>query len=204
MKKISIFGKSTVDEFSFDYHLIRELSYQLVKNNYSCCHGGYAGGIMQAAADGAHQACLDFCKDQKIHNIGVPEERFDKEWPRVPNSFFTDTAIDIYDRLRTITSSDVFIVSSKGGDGTLLEVDIVIHENTINEYLGKSTKPMIFLEGKDKKWSKLFSARLQHLDISKKDRKDYPWCIFIDISHKQISKSVKEVFEKINQAAQAI
>ena len=183
-KQISIFGKSTVDEKKLSYQIIKELSYQLVLDKNTCMHGGYAGGIMQAVADGAQKA-IEIHDLENNLNIGVPEERFDEKWPRVPKATFTEPAIDIYSRLRIITQSDIFVIAPDGGEGTLLEADIVIHENSINELLGKPVKPIIFIEGSDKKWTNLFQARLDNLDISKKSIGQYPWVSFIQYSDNQ-------------------
>jgi predicted Rossmann-fold nucleotide-binding protein len=198
-KQISIFGKSTVNENTQSYKIIKQLAYQLVSGENICMHGGYAGGIMQAVADGAQEAINTYGLDGNL-NIGVPEERFDKQWPRVPIAIFTEPAIDIYDRLRTITQSDIFIVAPDGGDGTSLEADIVIHENSINELLGKPVKPIIFIEGADKKWTNLFQARLDNLDISKSSINDYSWVSFIRYSNNDhIKNVVTTILNKINQ-----
>lgn len=200
MKKISIFGKSTVAETDFDYQVIKKLSKKLVEHKYTCVHGGYAGGIMQAVADGAHEAVVELSLEESRYNIGVPEKRFDEKWPRVSHAHFTEAADDIFSRLKMITDSDVFVVAPAGGDGTFLEADIVIHENTINHLLGKPVKPIIFIEGGDKKWIHLFNARLQHLDISKRDVSDYSYVHFISYEEQDSLDSVSDkILEKINQ-----
>lgn len=199
MKKISIFGKSTVNEDEKGYHIVNHLAYELVSRGNACIHGGYAGGIMQAVSDGAQRAIIEHHLLDNL-NVGVPECRFDENWPRVSVSTFTEPAIDIYDRLRTITQSDVFVVAPFGGDGTLLEADIVIHENTINELLGKPIKPIIFIEDQSNKWTNLFQARLDNLDISKRTFEDYSWAHFIQYSREdEIKDVVKRITEKINQ-----
>lgn len=199
MKKISIFGKSTVEKSEKSYQIIKELAYQLAKNNCTCIHGGYAGGIMEAVSEGAQKAINNYGLDLNL-NIGVPEIRFDKKWPRVPEAVFTEPAIDIYSRLKKITESDLFIVAPSGGDGTLLEADIVIHENLINELLNKPIKPIIFIEGEDKKWTHLFNARLRNLDISKTSIYDYPWVLFVQYSElENVNTIADSVIKKINQ-----
>lgn len=191
-KQISIFGKSTVSQEKKSYQLIEELSYELVKNDYACVHGGYAGGIMQAVADGANKASIKFNKEQRTFNRGIPEKRFDEKWPRVPKAHFDEASEDIYSRLKSITLSDMFIAAPDGGDGTLLETDIVIHENTINELLGIKVKPIIFIEGEDRKWSKIFQNRLENLDISKRNVSDYPWVYFVQYSENETNASIIE------------
>lgn len=198
-KQISIFGKSTVGESKKSYQIINQLAYEIVSRGNICMHGGYAGGIMQAVSDGAQRAIDDYGLENTL-NIGVPEERFDQKWPRVPVATFTDSAIDIYSRLKIITQSDLFIVAPSGGDGTLLEADIVIHENSINELLGKPTKPIIFIEGKDKKWTNLFQARLDNLDISRRSVNEYSWLSFIQYSEvDQVGNIVNTILDKISQ-----
>ncbi len=196
-KQISIFGKSTVKESKKSYQIIKEVAQRLVLEGCICMHGGYSGGVMQAVADGAQLAIQENHLDPGL-NIGVPEQRFDKKWPRVPFATFTEPASDIYDRLRTLMTSDVFIVAPDGGEGTFLELDIAIHENSINQLLGKPTKPIICLEGEDKKWTNLFISRLRYLDISKREEGQYPWISFIDCSGYGVSELVDIIVNKIN------
>ncbi|MAQ77277.1 hypothetical protein CL684_02015 [Candidatus Campbellbacteria bacterium] len=198
-KRISIFGKSTVHENEMSYKIIKELAYRLVTDGNVCMHGGYAGGIMQAVSDGA-QSAIDECNLDINLNIGVPEIRFDEKWPRVPTATFTEPAIDIYDRLRIITQSDIFVVAPSGGDGTLLELNIVIHENTINELLGKPVKTIVCIEGPDNKWSNLFQSRLDNLDISKNMVTQYSWISFIKYGNQDsVDQIVHQIIKKINQ-----
>lgn len=199
MKKISIFGKSTVEKTEKSYQIIKGLAYQLVKNNHICVHGGYAGGIMEAVSEGAQRAIDEngLCPNL---NIGVPELRFDQKWARVPEAVFTEPATDIYSRLKMIMESELFIVAPSGGDGTLLEADIVIHENLINELLNKPIKPIIFIEGEDKKWTHLFNSRLENLDISKTSIDDYSWVAFVQYSELESYSAIMDrVMKKINQ-----
>lgn len=182
------------------YKLIKELSYTLVKNNYACMHGGYSGGIMEAVADGAYKACKEDKKQQSIFNIGVPEVRFDEKWSRVKNAHFTKAAKDIFERLKTITQSDLFIVAPFGGDGTFLELDLIIHENIINEILNKPIKQIIFIEDQNMQWSNLFAARLDNLNISKRNKSDYPWAHFISFDdNSDNSMIILNILEIIKQ-----
>jgi hypothetical protein len=99
---------------------------------------------MQAVSEGAQEAIDEGNLSPKL-NLGIPQERFDHDWPRVANATFSEPAADIFDRLRLVTSGDIVIVAPIGGDGTALELDIVIHENLLAEYTGAPIKPIILL-----------------------------------------------------------
>ena len=159
MKTISFFGKSTVDENTSEYKITKQLAREVVRAGFGVIHGGYAGGIMQAVSEGAQEAIEEGNLLPKL-NLGIPEERFDQDWPRVSNATFSKPAADIFDRLRLVTSGDIVIVAPVGGDGTALELDIVIHENLLAEYTGAPIKPIIFLlteTGTD--WKKFLESR---------------------------------------------
>lgn len=159
MKKISIIGKSTVDKNSSEFKLVQELARRLVLSGSGVIHGGYAGGMMEAVSNGAHEAIQEKGLPREL-NLGIPEERFDKDWPRVEGARFSDPSKDIFDRLRLVTAGDVVVVAPIGGDGTALEVDIVIHENLLAKYSGEKIKPIIFLETENgTPWKEFVSSR---------------------------------------------
>ena len=159
MKTISFFGKSTVDENTIEYKITKQLAKEVVRAGFGVIHGGYAGGIMQAVSEGAQEAIEEGDLSPNL-NLGVPEKRFDQDWPRVSKATFSKPAPDIFDRLRLVTSGDIVIVAPIGGDGTALELDIVIHENLLAEYTGTPIKPIVFLftqTGTD--WKKFLESR---------------------------------------------
>ncbi len=189
MKKISIIGKSTVDKNSSEFKLVQELARRLVLSGLGVIHGGYAGGMMEAVSNGAYEAIQEKGWPQEL-NLGIPEERFDKDWPRVEGAHFSEPAKDIFDRLRLVTSGDCVVVAPIGGDGTALEVDIVIHENLLAKYSGEKIKPIIFLETENgTKWKEFISSRNLLTTSEKILEKD--WIYFVE--------SVDDIINLINK-----
>lgn len=192
MKKISIIGKSTVDSNSQEFKMIHSLAKKLVENGRGVIHGGYAGGIMEAVSNGAHEAIQENNLSKEF-NLGIHEERFDKDWPRVEGAHFSDPSKDIFDRLRLVTAGDVVVVAPIGGDGTALEVDIVIHENLLTKYSGEKIKPVIFLETENgTKWKEFISSRNLLATSEKILEKD--WIYFV--------KNIDDIITIINNHTQ--
>lgn len=185
MKTISFFGKSTVDENTIEYITTKQLAKEVVRVGFGVIHGGYAGGIMQAVSEGAQEAIEEENLSPKF-NLGIPEERFDKDWSRVSKAVFSKPAADIFDRLRLVTSGDIVIVAPIGGDGTALELDIAIHENLLTEYTGAPIKPIIFLlteTGTD--WKKFLESR--SLLATNANIFEKGWLYFADSSEQVMS-----------------
>ena len=187
MKKVSIIGKSAVDSNTQEFKMVHSLAKKLVESGFGVIHGGYAGGMMEAVSNGANEAIQENGLSKEF-NIGIPEERFDKDWPRVESAHFSDPSKDIFDRLRLVTAGDVVVVAPIGGDGTALEVDIVIHENLLTKYSGEKIKPIIFLETKQgTKWKEFISSRNLLATSEKVLEKD--WIYFVS--------SVEEVIDLV-------
>lgn len=177
MKKVSIIGKSTVDKNLKEFKMMQDLSKKLVSSGIGVIHGGYAGGIMEAVSNGANEAIQEKCLSKEF-NVGIPEERFDKDWPRVIGASFSNPAQDIFDRLRMVTAGDAVVVAPIGGDGTALEIDIIIHENLLAKYSGQKIKPIIFIETEHgTKWKEFISGRNLLATSEKVLEKD--WVYFV-------------------------
>ncbi len=185
MKKVSIIGKSTVESSSQEFKMVQDLAKKLVESGLGVIHGGYAGGIMEAVSSGANEAIRENGLSPEL-NLGIPEERFDKDWPRVEGAYFSDPAKDIFDRLRLVTAGDVVVVAPIGGDGTALEADIIIHENLLTKYSGEKIKPIIFLETKNgTPWKEFISSRNLLATSEKILEKD--WIYFVESTEDAIS-----------------
>jgi predicted Rossmann-fold nucleotide-binding protein len=179
-KYVSIFGKSTVDNGSREYQFTEEVTRYLIENDLGVIHGGYAGGIMQAVADTADK----ILKEKGLpleRNIAVPQIQHDGAgWARVQNASFTVPAEDIYSRLRNVAGhSDIAIIAPLGGDGTMLELTVVWHENVLAKYTGSTVVPVIVLQtenGTD--WKKIIETLVIELDNSTNSLEELNWVHF--------------------------
>lgn len=179
-KYFSIFGKSTVDNQSREYQFTEEVTKFLIEEGFGVIHGGYAGGIMQAVSDTAYQTIMTngFPLER---NIAVPQVQHDATgWDRVQNAFFMEPAKDIYSRLRDVSGhSSVAIVAPLGGDGTMLEFNIVWHENVLAKYTGDTIVPIIILQtenGTD--WKSILETLVTRLDNSINSLDEIEWVYF--------------------------
>lgn len=179
-KYISIFGKSTVDSNSHEYKLTADVTRYLIENDYGVIHGGYAGGIMQVVADEAHKVLVE--KELPLErNIAVPQIQHDGAgWARVENASFTEPASNIFARLRNVAGhSDIAVVAPLGGDGTMLEVTVVWHENVIAKYTGTPIVPLVVLQtagGTD--WKGIMETLVEKLDTSTNSLEEFDWLHF--------------------------
>lgn len=114
MKKVSIFGGG-YPKITQEYLDTVEIAKRFTKAGYIIKTGGYSG-IMEAANKG--------CYENNGHSIGVVCATFKST---KGNEYLTDKIVanDLFDRLRILLDSDVFIVQ-KGGIGTLAEVFILL------------------------------------------------------------------------------
>ncbi|MCC7436653.1 hypothetical protein IT402_02130 [Candidatus Nomurabacteria bacterium] len=193
-KFASVLGKSTIDPDTEEYKSIENITKILLKHGYGIIHGGYAGGAMQATSDTANQYISANSLPREF-NIGVPQKQHDGLWDRVENACFTEVSNDIFERLKIVTSGDIVVICPLGGDGTELEETIIFHENIVkmgmNKYGGANEKmtPLIFFQTPNgTNWKKLIQEKMNILDVSIRDPKEYNWLYFV--------KSIKE-FEKI-------
>lgn len=186
---IGIIGKSTVSKEDPPYIFIEELAYRLASAGCSIRHGGYSGGIMEAAARGAARAISE-SSFGNVLSIGIPEKRFDLDYPRTSDTQFIEPAEDICERLRgIILDSECIIVSPKGGDGTMLELQLAIHENRLGKYAGM-IRPIIICElTGGTPWSALIDHQLKELDNGIAGMEDCPWM--------RIANSVDDVMREI-------
>jgi predicted Rossmann-fold nucleotide-binding protein len=191
-KFVSIFGKSTVRPDSQSYIFTKEITRHLIENGYGVIHGGYAGGLMQAVADEAHETLIRL-KLPKERNIAIPQTQHDSVgWKRVPNAMFTKPALDVYDRLRTmVTNSDFVVIGPRGGDGTMLELITVWHENVIAEASHGKVTPIVVLESNEgTDWRRILSTLVDSLDNSYASMNDIPWLHFAR-NNEDITKYLK-------------
>lgn len=174
-KTIAIIGKSTVPKDNPSYIFSKELSYQLVKKGYAIRHGGYAGGIMEAVSDGAARAIKESGLDPNL-NTGIPEARFDTDYERTKGEIFLNPSKDICERLNNIIlKSDYIVVSPRGGDGTMLELQLAIHENMLGKYTGV-IRPIIVCElPEETEWTSILNTQLKYLDNGIQSIDDCPW-----------------------------
>lgn len=179
-KKVAILGKSTVNPTHPAYIFTKELAYLLVKEGKQVLHGGYQGGVMQAVAKGAYDAAVEL-KTAKVLSIGVPEQRFDRNWQRTKNTTFLAPALDICERLRHIVlDADAIVIAPQGGDGTMLELQLAMHENLLaqNE---KQIKPIVICQLPNcTNWKEILNMQLSLLDKGLHSTKDLPWLRFAD------------------------
>lgn len=174
IKTISIIGKSTLPTNNASYQFSEKLAYELMRGGFTIVHGGYAGGIMEAVSTGASRAITKFGLSKQL-NMGVPEERFDANYTRTNGGYFTKPAKDICDRLRTIIlNSDCIVVAPRGGNGTMLELQLAIHENTLSAYTG-IIRPIIACElPGETPWSDILETQIKNLDNRFRSIKDIP------------------------------
>lgn len=174
----SLFGKSVIDENSPEYAAIKEITKYLLSEGFGVMHGGYVGGAMSAINDMATEVIKENGLSPYLH-IAVPQKDHDENWERVKDAQFTNTADDIFDRLRMITTSDIAVVLPKGGIGTQLEWTTVFHENQIKEYLKRKVQPLIFYitEG-GTQWDDIVKNILKNLDM-KEQSTGSDWVHFV-------------------------
>ena len=200
----SILGKSTISKESEEYATISRFSEILLENGYGIIHGGYTGGAMSAASDSANHYINKHNLSQCL-NIAVPQKQHDNLWERVREAQFTDTAEDIFQRLKIVTSGDIAIVCPQGGDGTELEETIVFHENVIHEEMNKhgghneKVTPLIFFQTKNgTDWKCLIETKIKVLDILVKNMSDYKWLHFVN-SFEEFEKIIKDIKKELGQ-----
>ncbi len=183
----SVFGKATIPTDHAAYKMIEGATQILLENGYGILHGGYDGGAMSAASNTAARYIKEHNLPKEL-NIGVPQLQHDGLWARVTDATFTDSAEDIYDRMKIITSSDIAVVSPLGGDGTELEETIVFHENVVRERVVKETHdnsyppiPLVFLLIPGcTDWKKILDVKAACLATNVKDLEACPWIHFVD------------------------
>lgn len=175
----SLFGKSVIDENSSEYLTIKEMTKFLLENGFGVMHGGYVGGAMSAVNDMATEVITKNNLSPFLH-IAVPQKDHDENWERVKGAQFTNTADDIFDRLRMITTSDIAVVLPKGGIGTQLEWTTVFHENQIKEYLKRKVQPLIFFTTPNgTNWKEIVSNILKNLDM-KEQSSGNEWVYYVN------------------------
>lgn len=177
-KFVSIFGKSTVARESTDYTLVQEVVRLLIENDYGVMHGGYAGGIMEAVAEEAFRT-IQTHNFPLERNIGVPQKQHDEAgWARVPHAVFTDVSNSVFERLQNITNTDIAIVAPLGGDGTLLELATIWHEN-VTSNRSKPIIPIIVLQTEaGTNWKLILETMNRELDNGSNTLTDIPWLHF--------------------------
>lgn len=106
-KTATIFGGGQ-KSITVEYTNTQQIARELVKKNYTIKTGGYRG-IMEAASKGA--------TEEGGEAIGITCATFPST---KGNEYLTTTVVanDIFDRLRELMDSDLFIIM-KGGIGTL-------------------------------------------------------------------------------------
>ena len=183
---VSVLGKSTIDSASAEYKFIVDATKVALEAGFGVIHGGYAGGAMSAASDTA-AAHIQAHGLPAERNIGVPQAQHDSIWARVENAVFTNTADDIFDRLRDVTAGDFAIVAPLGGDGTELEVAVIQHENLIRYTQPKTSKgrkptPIIFLQtAGGTNWKSLMQSKAAYLTTKTFTSVDEcPWMFFVN------------------------
>jgi predicted Rossmann-fold nucleotide-binding protein len=167
----SILGKSTISKDSEEYETISRFTEILLKNGYGVIHGGYAGGAMSATSDSAN-LYIEKYKLSQFLNIAVPQKQHDGLWERVIDAQFTDTAEDIFQRLKIVTSGDIAVICPLGGDGTELEETIIFHENVVSDGMNKYGKhkgkvtPLIFFQTKKgTDWKNLIETKIKTVSV---------------------------------------
>lgn len=175
----SFIGGSKIAKNTHSYKMIEVATMILLRQGFGVIHGGFAGGAMLAVNDMANLVIAEQNLASEV-NIAVPQLQFD-HLPRVSGAVFTDSARDIFDRLRAILSGDIIIVSPSGALGTNLELSAAIHENVYCEYFHEfiKPKPIIFLQAtRGTDWKKLLITKSEILGL-KRDLSSYDWLYFI-------------------------
>ncbi|HEY7750859.1 MAG TPA: LOG family protein [Ignavibacteriaceae bacterium] len=113
-KIITVFGSSKPVEGDEEYQSAHELGFQLAKNGFDVCTGGFLG-VMEAASNGAVQA--------GGKAIGVTVDL----WGSKPNRFVTKEirCKSLFERIQTLINYGNAYVVLQGGTGTLLELAAV-------------------------------------------------------------------------------
>ena len=175
----SFIGGSKIAKNTHSYKMIEVATMILLRQGLGVIHGGFEGGAMLAVNDMANLVIAEQNLASEV-NIAVPQLQFD-HLPRVSGAVFTDSARDIFDRLRAILSGDIIIVSPSGALGTNLELSAAIHENVYCEYFHEfiKPKPIIFLQAtRGTDWKKLLITKSEILGL-KRDLSSYDWLYFI-------------------------
>lgn len=179
---VSIIGRSTIKSNSLEYKLIEAATTTIIgEGDSAVIHGGYPGGAMSAVNDTADIMVTELGLPVE-YNIAVPQVQYD-HCPRVLGAVFTDSAPDIFDRLRAILAADILIVSPLGAIGTELELTAVLHENIYCEHFSCPTKPrpiIILTTAQGTDWRLLIETKLRILGYDCKDLSCYDWLYFVD------------------------
>ena len=186
-KFVSVFGKSTVAVDSAEYKLVQSVTKLLIEHDYGVMHGGYAGGTMEAVAEQAY-ARLTENNLPLERNIAVPQKQHDEAgWPRVSHATFMPASDDVFARLKIITDVDVAIVAPVGGDGTLLELATIWHENSISNRSRKVVPLIILTTNTGTNWKQLLETMNRELDNGKESIHELPWLHFVDTPNECLS-----------------
>jgi hypothetical protein len=175
----SFIGRSKIAKNTHSYKMIEVATMILLRQGFGVIHGGFAGGAMLAVSEAADVIIAEKNLLPEF-NIAVPQLQFD-HLPRVSGAVFTDSANDIFDRLRVILSGDIIIVSPSGALGTDLELSAAIHENIYCQYFKQSAKPkpIIFLQAtRGTDWKQLLITKSEMLGLER-DLSSYDWLYFI-------------------------
>ncbi|MCB9809126.1 hypothetical protein H6776_01880 [Candidatus Nomurabacteria bacterium] len=191
-KFVSFFGKSTVPTESESYQFTEAATRFVLSKEYGVIHGGYAGGCMQAVADSAYTYLQEHQLPQE-RNIAIPQREHDEVgWDRVANATFTSAARNIFERLELVTGQSQYVcICPRGGDGTLLEIGVLYHTNSLAPYTGDAIVPMIFLQTPDgTDWKKIMQNLTKDLDSSYQSVEEIPWMHFVS-SIEELSEIIK-------------
>ena len=120
--KICIFASAN-DVLPVYARAAEELGYYLGRRGHALVYGGYAEGLMAAAADGFYKAGAPI--------IGVGIAQFDGDKKIHPGQTETITAADLNERKRIMMDTADMFIALPGGVGTLDEVFSVLSVKSI-------------------------------------------------------------------------
>ena len=125
-KIITIFGSSEPIEGDEEYQIAYEVGYELAKDGYAICNGGYEG-TMEASAKGAKKV------GGKTYGVTTLQYSSRIKNPYIDEEISTNTALE---RLETLIKKGDGYVVLKGSTGTLAEL------STTWEWINKGIIPI--------------------------------------------------------------
>ncbi len=136
MKTVTIFGSSLPGENTEVYQQAKRLGRLLAEAGLAICNGGY-GGLMEASAQGAHEA--------HGHTVGVTC----KIWPAPANRWISEEirTSSFMERLMTLIDRGDAYVVLPGGTGTLAELALVwemMNKSSLSRSIG-GPRPLLVM-----------------------------------------------------------
>lgn len=188
---IAAFGRTFVDSNAPSYQLSSAIGATLSAHNVGVITGGYAGGLMQAVAQGA----TVYAKEQGYSNPesyahGVPILEFDTDHDHIAHTLTLPSKENTMERLQHFSDhASAFVVLPEGGFGTFDEIIHVIRENVTHL---KQPKHLILV---GQHWMDALKAVFTTIN-SRKDPASFDWIHVVD-TIEEFTETLEKILPEI-------